>query len=234
MATDFNTGPIRVSLNYILQISLYYSIHKVFSSQHLVQNWTANSKSKLLYDWRFTATQFVLAPSPLRLASRFFFQLNPCGHSPYVTSCLTRRWVCFLWIFLTFRRVYVSHIKHVTGNSSLCTIYKASVSIRFAKQIIPILCILCYNGGLVTWTVVRLTFTKFKPLIFSMSGFTLSYTANMSITMILYDFCFLPAYFFCIIVYVRKVESCMQIADRFAPCKISSDAENLAFWALQF
>jgi hypothetical protein len=54
-------------------------------------------KSKLLYDWRFTANQFVLASSPLRLTIRIFFsQLNPCDISPYVTSSLTRRWVCLL------------------------------------------------------------------------------------------------------------------------------------------
>jgi hypothetical protein len=37
----------------------------------------SESESELLYDWRFTANQFVLAPSPLRLTTRdFFFQLN--------------------------------------------------------------------------------------------------------------------------------------------------------------
>jgi hypothetical protein len=40
-----------------------------------------------------------------------------------------------------------------------------------------------------------LTTAKFKPLISSMSGFTLSHTANMFILMILYDFCLLPAQF---------------------------------------
>jgi hypothetical protein len=44
-----------------------------------------------------------------------------------------------------------------------------------------ILLILCYNGSLVTWTVVMLTAAKFKPLIFS--GFALSYAANMFICM---------------------------------------------------
>jgi hypothetical protein len=50
-------------------------------------------KSELLYDWRFTAHQFVLAPSPLRPPTRVF-QLNSCGHSLHATSSLTRRWVC--------------------------------------------------------------------------------------------------------------------------------------------
>jgi hypothetical protein len=34
-------------------------------------------KSKLLYDERFTANQFVLAPSPLRLTTRDFFATEP-------------------------------------------------------------------------------------------------------------------------------------------------------------
>jgi hypothetical protein len=52
------------------------------------------SESELLQDWRFTANQFVLVPSPLRLTARYFFQLNTCRHSPYVTSSLTSGWVC--------------------------------------------------------------------------------------------------------------------------------------------
>jgi hypothetical protein len=56
-----------------------------------------------------------------------------------------------------------------------------------------ILRILCYNGNLVTLTVVSLTTAKFKPVTFSVSGFTLSYIANMFILMILYDFCLLSA-----------------------------------------
>jgi hypothetical protein len=43
---------------------------------------------------------------------------------------------------------------------------------------------------------LKLTTAKFKPLIFSMSGFTLSYTANMFILIIFYE-----------------VEVCVQIAD---------------------
>jgi hypothetical protein len=32
----------------------------------------------------------------------FFWQLNPCGHSPYITFSLTWGWVCLLWISFTF------------------------------------------------------------------------------------------------------------------------------------
>jgi hypothetical protein len=59
------------------------------------------SKSKLRYDWRFNANQFVLETSPFRLTtSNFIFQLNTCGYNPYVTSSLTRGWVCRLQLLL--------------------------------------------------------------------------------------------------------------------------------------
>jgi hypothetical protein len=71
-------------------------------------------------------------------------------------------------------------------NSSLCIIYKSSVTTGIAKQMMRNILILCYNGSLVTWTVVTLTASKIKPHIFSVSGFAMSYTANMFIVMILY------------------------------------------------
>jgi hypothetical protein len=52
----------------------------------------SESNPELLHDWRFTAIQFILAPSPLRLTSRdFFHQLNPCSHIPYVTPSRQRQ-----------------------------------------------------------------------------------------------------------------------------------------------
>jgi hypothetical protein len=54
-----------------------------------------------LYDRRFTANQFVLATSPLRLeTSNFIFQLNIWCYTFYVTSFLTRGWVCRLQLLL--------------------------------------------------------------------------------------------------------------------------------------
>jgi hypothetical protein len=53
-----------------------------------------SQSSDLLYDWRFTANQF-LAASPLRPTTKIFiFQLNTNGYGPYITSSLTRGWVC--------------------------------------------------------------------------------------------------------------------------------------------
>jgi hypothetical protein len=60
---------------------------------------------------------------------------------------------------------------------------------------------------------------RVKPLIISTSGFDLSYTANIFILMILYDFCLLHSQFYYIIIYIRNVESCVQIADRCAHWK---------------
>jgi hypothetical protein len=67
-----------------------------------------------------------------------------------------------------------------------------------------------------------------------MSDFVTPCTANMFILMILYDLCWLPAQFCCVIVYIRKVESCVQIADRCTPWKIPSGTKNLVLQALQF
>jgi hypothetical protein len=57
----------------------------------------SETESELLYGWRFTAKQFFL-----RLTTRDFLHLNPCGHSPYVMSTLTRGWVCLFWIGFAF------------------------------------------------------------------------------------------------------------------------------------
>jgi hypothetical protein len=54
---------------------------------------------------------------------------------------------------------------------------------------------------------MSLTADNFKSLSFSVSGFALSYAANILIPMILYDFCLFPAHFCYIIVYIRKVKS---------------------------
>jgi hypothetical protein len=77
---------------------------------------------------------------------------------------------------------------------------------------------------------------KFKPLIFSMSGFVLSTVANIFIFifMILDDFCLLPALFCYVIINVRNLESHMHIANRYAPRKIANGAENPILQALQF
>jgi hypothetical protein len=52
-------------------------------------------------------------------------------------------------------------------------------------------CGLRHSCNLNTWTVVLLTAAKFKPLIFSVLGFALSYIADIYIFMSLYDL--LPA-----------------------------------------
>jgi hypothetical protein len=68
----------------------------------------SEAESELRYDWRFAANQFVLATSPSRLTtSDFIFQLSACGYSPYVTSTLTRGWVCRLQLLLVLASVVI-------------------------------------------------------------------------------------------------------------------------------
>jgi hypothetical protein len=50
-----------------------------------------------------------------------------------------------------------------------------------------------YNGSLDAWTVVRLAAAKFKPLMFSVSGFALPNMADICIFMIFYNSCLLSA-----------------------------------------
>jgi hypothetical protein len=94
------------------------------------------SESQLLYDWRCTANQFVLATSPLRLATiNFVFQQNTCCYSPYVSYE-------YAW---PLSSVCITDIACYCKILSFCTICKFSVSPGFAKQIMPILRILCYK-----------------------------------------------------------------------------------------
>jgi hypothetical protein len=69
----------------------------------------SESESEFLCSWRFTANHFILAPNPLSLNTTFF-QPNPCGHSSYVTSSLTRGWIRLLWICLAFSSVRIAHL----------------------------------------------------------------------------------------------------------------------------
>jgi hypothetical protein len=105
--------------------------------------------------------------------------------------------------------------------------YKPPVNPGFAKQIMPILLISCYNRSLITWTAVSLTTAKFKPVVFSVSGFALSYATNMFLWFCMTSACCLYSFVIRIIVYIRKVKGRVQIADRHAPWKISSDAETV-------
>jgi hypothetical protein len=169
-----------------------------------------SQRQKLFYDCQFMAKLFVLAPRLLGLTTRdCFFNWT------LAVIILTRGWVRLLRISFAFVKctcrtcsMLLCYWKFV-----LVHIYQSSVSPGFTEQIISILLTLCYNSISVTWMVISLTTVKFRPLRFSLSVFALSYAANMLILMILYDFCLLTALFCYIIVYIWKVESCVQIAD---------------------
>jgi hypothetical protein len=68
----------------------------------------SEAESELLYDWQFTANQFILASRFLRfMTSNFIFQLSICGYSPYVSSSLMRGWVCHLQLILVLTSVVI-------------------------------------------------------------------------------------------------------------------------------
>jgi hypothetical protein len=68
------------------------------------------------------------------------------------------------WLCWSKQKKLMNSRKWIENFGSSCT---SLLQCRLAKQIMPILRILCYNGSLITWTVGSLTTTKFKPLIFS-------------------------------------------------------------------
>jgi hypothetical protein len=130
---------------------------EVFEPAFTRDNWrSVKVKIKVTLRLEIYRQSVHLDVKPLENHDQIFFQLIPCGNSPYVISSLSRRCVCLLWICLAFRQAYVSHLKHATENSSFCIIYKSSVSTGFAMQIMPILRMLFYNSTVVTWTVVSL------------------------------------------------------------------------------
>jgi hypothetical protein len=111
---------IRVNYNSSQLMAVYDSLHSLLDYKCLLFHWdewwtknlsrmnSAERQSQLLYDWRVTANQFVLAPSPLRHTARFFSsQLNTCGHSPYITSSLTREWVYHLQMLLALASAFI-------------------------------------------------------------------------------------------------------------------------------
>jgi hypothetical protein len=95
----------------------------------------------------------------------FFFQLDPWGHSHYVTSCLMRGCLPLRNMFGLPSNVHIGHVACYWKFLPFA-LSKSLVSTGFAKQIMPILLILCCNGSILIWTVVSLTTAKLKSLIF--------------------------------------------------------------------
>jgi hypothetical protein len=48
-----------------------------------------------------------LGAEPLETHGQNFSQLNSCGHSPYITSSLMKRWVCHLQLLLALASAYI-------------------------------------------------------------------------------------------------------------------------------
>jgi hypothetical protein len=141
------------------------------SSLHrLITLWTlqkSKSESKLLYDWRFTASQFILVSSPLRLTVRDLFFFN---RALVVIVLMYHP----LWRKDGFASSSNVGIAHIACYRKFFLLHYTQVNTGFTEQIMSMLRILCYNGSLVTWTVVSLTTAKSKPLIFHRVLWTLA------------------------------------------------------------
>jgi hypothetical protein len=111
----------RHSLRTLISISwfIFYNEMSNFSSINITvtvqgtQNkkfWKAKVKLKVTLRMAIYHQSARLGVKPLDTTIRDFFQLSPCDNNTYVTSSLTRIWVCLLWICLAFRQEYVSHM----------------------------------------------------------------------------------------------------------------------------
>jgi hypothetical protein len=105
------TGPLynlkqHFSSHYLRLDNLNFWPHCTDPLLSLDFNWTFfyswSQSSEWLNDWRFTANEFVLVTSPLRLTNNCFLHLNTCGYSPYVTPCPKRGWICRLKLLMIF------------------------------------------------------------------------------------------------------------------------------------
>jgi hypothetical protein len=78
-----------------------HNCNDTIESRRKAESNLSASEPELLYDRTFTGNQFVLASNPLTLTTiNFSFSTKPFGHSPYVTSSVTRWWVCRLQLLL--------------------------------------------------------------------------------------------------------------------------------------
>jgi hypothetical protein len=133
----------------------------------------------------------------------FLFQLNPCGHSPYVTSSLMRGWICLLWICLALSSVRITH--------TAC--YWKFFLLHYIQ-------VLCQSRLLQSWSCLSYlsyaTMAASPPSSSSLLYFLCLASPRPTLRTSSFS-CLLPAQFCYIIVYIWKVESCVQIADRYAP-----------------
>jgi hypothetical protein len=130
--------------------------------------------------------------------------------------------VCTIYFIHVIKYLYVCmYVQYIQGlGQSRLSIADHALLVRSCS---------CYNGSLVTWTVISLNLLYFLcqgspcPMLrtFALSWFC------MTSACCLHKFCN-------IIIYVQKFESHVQIANRCAPWKISNGAENSVLQSLQF
>jgi hypothetical protein len=97
-------------LQSIIALSLIYLLHKSLAHASFLSLY-----SQLLREVRSSRVTLRLAvyrqsvclgDKPLETHDQHFFQLNTCFHNPYVTSSLTRGWVCSLQFLLALASAF--------------------------------------------------------------------------------------------------------------------------------
>jgi len=128
--------------------------------------------------------------------------------------CCYLSWLCQVITIQKIKRLITCTICHIYSMYKVCRqsrhcIADYAVSVPFY-----------FNDTLVTWTVISLTAAKFKPRVLPVHGFDLSYVANSCISVILDDYCLLPAQLCNKNTEVRNVESHVLFTGRCGKGKI--------------
>jgi hypothetical protein len=123
---NYNSSHIELPLNDVCLANLYEeSLAALWiSDRSLLLESESELESELLYDWRFTANQFFLATSPLKLTtSNFIFQLSTCGYNLYEISSLTTGGVYRLQLLLVLTSAVIlrSEPRGTQDHSQLAT-----------------------------------------------------------------------------------------------------------------
>jgi hypothetical protein len=87
------------SLTVTVAITQLFSSGTELTQSHSQSYFTTSGLPRISSPWRRT---------PWDSRPDYFFQMNTCGHSPYITSSMTRGWDCNLQLLLAFASAFIS------------------------------------------------------------------------------------------------------------------------------
>jgi hypothetical protein len=195
---------------------------------------SAEYVTELLCDWWFTANQFVLAPSPLRITIRFFSTEHLRSQSLCNIFSDEKMGLSLMNMLGLLPRVRIAHI------ACYCKVFLVHYAEALSLQALQGRSYLSYVSYTTTaaysverlsaWPLPSLSLLYFLCLV---SPCPIPRTCSFS-WFRMTSVCCMHNFLYCIIVYLWKVQSCVKIGDRFAQWKISNGAENLVLQSLQF